>query len=89
MDSVLKQNKPSQNFNALQTSLNIVEAIKKEFDILLKFGAELEFYLRCDEKIDLYKSILIDGDSHKYVPEKGWQQYECVFNSTADIKNLN
>lgn len=53
---------------------------EQKFGLKVKFGAELEFYLRSDNQSNV--DLILDELATKCLRienEKGWQQYECVF----------
>jgi len=74
-------------FTKLINSANLY--LKSKYSLKARMGAEVEFYLRGDEK-DIRDTLNSLRDKKKYdlCAEKGWNQYEVALNYTDDLINL-
>jgi glutamine synthetase len=67
----------------------LLDFIKSEFEVDVKIGAELEFYVKSDsvKQIDEILNQIPSADC-AVEKEKGWNQYECVFSHERSIFDL-
>lgn len=78
----------SRQFLISQIEL-LQQYIQQHLSLSIKIGAELEFYLKADSQKQA--DIIADALSTRewsLEKEKGWRQYECVFDYKQDIPEL-
>ena len=64
---------------------SILKKLKSEQDVLPAIGIEQEFYL---QSLDANKKAIIEAitqECYKLNQEKGWEQYECLFEFSTDV----
>lgn len=75
-----------------EAALKIISLIQQEliekYSLHPKVGAEVEFYLRSENGVEQRVLDSISKECLRVEKEKGWKQYECVLEHTADIVNL-